>query len=155
MADKINGFLKVWNPTLFRLDHDPAEGYCINISLEVDNPLVRKRFLMDYGSPFRKDIPTTYHKVKLFVDSTKKMYQESLANYEKALERTIHKIEVLRKNPLSQHPGSQEYVSLCLLVQDKEGIRGVIEVVKGNITFVEAMLGELNEIKQEFSIQDL
>lgn len=155
MGKEINGFLKVWKPTYFQLDYDPAEGYCINISLKVNNPCVRKRFLMDYGSPFSKDVPTTYHKVKPFVDNTKKMYQESLAHYEKALEDKTHKIEALRKNPLSQHPGSHEYISIHLLVQDEEGIRWAIKLVKGNISFVEQMLVELNEIKQEFKIKDL
>lgn len=155
MAKEINGFLKVWNPTWFVLDYESARGYRFNISLEVDNPFVRKRFTNDFGSPFRQDIPSSYHKLKDFVDNTLKMYKETLANYEKALARTEEKLKVLGKNPLRHNKDTREGVNYRLLTKDFEDIQASMEIVKSNISLVENMLGELNEIKQEFEIKDL
>lgn len=155
MAQGKNSFLKVWEPTWFVLDYEPARGYCFNISLEVDNPFVRKRFTNDFGSPFRQDIPSSYHKLKDFVDKTLKMYKETLANYEKALARAEEKLKVLGKNPLRHYKDTREGVNYRLLTKDFEDIQASMEIVKGNILLVESMLGELNEIKQEYSINDL
>ena len=155
MAKEINGFLKVWNPTWFVLDYESARGYCFNISLEVDNPFVRKRFTNDFGSPFQQDIPSSYHKLKDFVDNTLKMYKETRANYEKALARTEEKLKVLSKNPLRHNKDTREGVNYRLLSKDFEDIQASMEIVKSNISLVENMLGELNEIKQEFEIKDL
>lgn len=151
---EINNFLKVWKPTLFVLDYLPKEGFCLNISLEVNDPFVKKHFMMDYGKPFCEDIPSTYHKLKDFVDKALSMYNQSVAYYERALERTQNKIEALHKNPMSRHAGSWEYISLENIKQDYKLIQGSIETGKSNISLAESMIRELEEIKQEFEIKD-